>query len=447
MRNIRFALAFAAALIAALIAAPAFAQNPGIIPQGTFAAGDCYKVAANGNKYQAVAVSGGCSVVAPSALTRINDTNVTVTLGGTPATALLQPTSLTLGWTGTLAASRGGFAADVSAQNGFAFNTAGVFTWIAATGSNNVVRATSPVLVTPNLGTPSAIDLANATNLVNAGVSASAAIALSKLAPLAANTVVGALTATNPSALALPSCSAANNALIWTSGAGFGCNTLASGGTVTTITAGDGITLSSGATCTVTCTITNAGFSTGDMKPTYKTTADTGWVMMNDGTIGSGASGATTRANADTVTLYTLLWNNCSSPTANASCTVATGLGANAAADFAANKALALPKVLGRMVASAGAGSGLTSRTLGTVTGAETVTIAAANLPAHTHVTNSAAATFGVSTGGGAQITITGGTNALTNLNTLNTDSCASCTGTAMAVMPPSQFANFMIKL
>lgn len=45
---------------------------------------------------------------AGAALTRVNDTNVTVTLGGTPATALLQATSLTLGWTGTLAASRGG---------------------------------------------------------------------------------------------------------------------------------------------------------------------------------------------------------------------------------------------------------------------------------------------------------------------------------------------------
>src|SRR5438445_5455252 len=39
-------------------------------------------------------------------LTEVNDTNVTLTLGGTPATALLQAVSLTLGWTGTLAAAR-----------------------------------------------------------------------------------------------------------------------------------------------------------------------------------------------------------------------------------------------------------------------------------------------------------------------------------------------------
>jgi hypothetical protein len=52
--------------------------------------------------------SGG---VTPAALTRVDDTNVTLTLGGTPATALLQATSLTLGWTGTLAVARGGTGA------------------------------------------------------------------------------------------------------------------------------------------------------------------------------------------------------------------------------------------------------------------------------------------------------------------------------------------------
>jgi hypothetical protein len=44
--------------------------------------------------------------VTPSALTKTDDTNVTLTLGGSPSTALLAATSLTLGWTGTLADSR-----------------------------------------------------------------------------------------------------------------------------------------------------------------------------------------------------------------------------------------------------------------------------------------------------------------------------------------------------
>jgi hypothetical protein len=48
------------------------------------------------------------NAISPAALTKTDDTNVTLTLGGTPATALLQATSLTLGWSGQLAISRGG---------------------------------------------------------------------------------------------------------------------------------------------------------------------------------------------------------------------------------------------------------------------------------------------------------------------------------------------------
>jgi hypothetical protein len=46
----------------------------------------------------------------PAALTKVDDTNVTLTLGGTPATALLQASSITAGWTGTLSIARGGNA-------------------------------------------------------------------------------------------------------------------------------------------------------------------------------------------------------------------------------------------------------------------------------------------------------------------------------------------------
>lgn len=53
-----------------------------------------------------------------AALTKTDDTNVTLTLGGTPATALLQAASLTLGWTGTLAPSRGGLGVSTVPTNG-----------------------------------------------------------------------------------------------------------------------------------------------------------------------------------------------------------------------------------------------------------------------------------------------------------------------------------------
>lgn len=61
----------------------------------------------------ASSISGG------QALTRNDDTNVTMTLGGTPATALLQATSMTLGWTGQLAVSRGGTGVDTASANTF----------------------------------------------------------------------------------------------------------------------------------------------------------------------------------------------------------------------------------------------------------------------------------------------------------------------------------------
>ena len=54
-------------------------------------------------------------------------------------------------------------------------------------------------------------------------------IGYADLPALSANQVLGALTATTPSGLSVPSCSGATNALIWTSGTGFGCNTITGG--------------------------------------------------------------------------------------------------------------------------------------------------------------------------------------------------------------------------
>lgn len=48
------------------------------------------------------------SDITGAALTKTDDTNVTLTLGGAPTTALLRAASLTLGWTGTLGVARGG---------------------------------------------------------------------------------------------------------------------------------------------------------------------------------------------------------------------------------------------------------------------------------------------------------------------------------------------------
>jgi hypothetical protein len=63
-----------------------------------------------------VALTSNIPSITPSALTKTDDTNVTLTLGGSPSTALLQGVSLTLGWTGTLADSRIASAATWNAK-------------------------------------------------------------------------------------------------------------------------------------------------------------------------------------------------------------------------------------------------------------------------------------------------------------------------------------------
>lgn len=54
------------------------------------------------------------SDITGAALTKSDDTNVTLTLGGSASTSLLRAASLTLGWTGQLAISRGGTGASTA---------------------------------------------------------------------------------------------------------------------------------------------------------------------------------------------------------------------------------------------------------------------------------------------------------------------------------------------
>lgn len=87
---------------------------------------------------------------------------------------------------------------------------------------------------------------------------------------------------------------------------------------------------------------TVAGF--GDIK--FRVTSEfvTGWVKLNGQTIGGTNSGATQRANADTQTLFSYLWQFCT----DAHCPVVGGRGATAANDFAANKQITVPDWRGR---------------------------------------------------------------------------------------------------
>lgn len=161
----------------------------------------------------------------------------------------------------------------------------------------------------------------------------------------------------------------------------------------------------------VTAALTPPDEVTGVGKEFWGSTLPSGYVWADGGTIGSASSGATNRANADTVALYTVLWNS----TNNTNCPIqdssgaATTRGASAAADFAANKRLPLPDKRGR--ASVGrddlggsAASRLTSNSTNGANataimgagGAQTHTLTAAQIPvnlsgetdsqgAHTH--------------------------------------------------------------
>jgi hypothetical protein len=100
--------------------------------------------------------------VTPSALTKTDDTNVTLTLGGSPSTALLADTSITLGWTGTLADSRIASAATWNAKQnalsgtGFVKSTAGVISYDTNTYLTTTSAASTYV---PYTGATANVDL------------------------------------------------------------------------------------------------------------------------------------------------------------------------------------------------------------------------------------------------------------------------------------------------
>lgn len=87
-------------------------------------------------------IHSGSGSVTPAALTKVDDTNVTLTLGGTPSTALLQATSITAGWTGTLADGR--ISSASTWNNKVTSITAGTGISIGGTTTVPIVTNSSP---------------------------------------------------------------------------------------------------------------------------------------------------------------------------------------------------------------------------------------------------------------------------------------------------------------
>jgi hypothetical protein len=176
---------------------------------------------------------------------------------------------------------------------------------------------------------------------------------------------------------------------------------------------------------------------TGDLMLTLATSAPDGWVMMNDGTVGSGASSASTRNNDDTYDLFAILYSY-----ADADCPILTSAGSattraaqtNLATAWSNNCRITLPLALGRAFAISGAGSGLTSRVLGHAVGEETHLLTTGEMPAHTH-------SFEADGNGGPHVSANGdGTG-----GSFNTSSAGG--GGAHNNMQPTTFVNVMVKL
>ena len=172
---------------------------------------------------------------------------------------------------------------------------------------------------------------------------------------------------------------------------------------------------------------------TGDVKLTIRPAASSGWVMMNDGSIGSAASGATARANTDCEALFSLLWAlNASDVPIQTSAGGGATRGASFTADWNANRRLVLMKTLGRSLATAGSGSGLSARRLGETLGEESHTLTGAEMQ-HNHALATANRAQGPAGGVFVPDPVTAGVQ--------------SITATPHNNMQPTTFFNVVIKL
>lgn len=208
-----------------------------------------------------------------------------------------------------------------------------------------------------------------------------------------------------------------------------------------------------------------AAWSTGDVKLTYKTIPDSGWLIMDDTSIGNTGSGAAIQGGGYNA-LFTLLWTVIPASVG----LIQPSRGGSAASDWAAGKHCLLPKVLGRALAVAGSGAGLTTRALGANFGEETHALTAAENGPHDHTASGTTGTSNqslnhahsyqraVSTAGGQPGGTSGmptgfgsGTTDYYDLSSHNHNFSVTTTisgsGVAHNNMQPTSFMNVMIKV
>jgi hypothetical protein len=119
----------------------------------------------------------------PAALTKTDDTNVTLTLGGSPSTALINAASITVGWNGLLSVARGGTGIGALTTNGVLYgNNTSAVGITAAGGSNTVLTANGGApsfSATPTVTSLTATDLTATNSLTTLTVTSGANLTLS----------------------------------------------------------------------------------------------------------------------------------------------------------------------------------------------------------------------------------------------------------------------------
>lgn len=107
-------------------------------------------------------------------------------------------------------------------------------------------------------------------------------------------------------------------------------------------------------------------------------TAPTGWIKGDGGTIGNASSGGTTRANADTANLFALYWAlDATDFPIFTSAGAGSTRGASAAADFAANKRILIEDFRSEYVRGYDDGRGINTQNIGAWKDGQ--------MPSHTH--------------------------------------------------------------
>ena len=230
-----------------------------------------------------------------------------------------------------------------------------------------------------------------------------------------------------------------------------------------------------------------SAFQTGDVKWVFNPSVTPGWVLaINTQSLGSATSGATV-AGPQAQFLFTLLWGICP----NTLCTVSGGRGANAAADFAANKTIQMFNLSGSLLIGSDnfqgvltgvpviSGGGINSPT--STIGAVFNTLSVANLPAHTHAYSnggsgttstdspdhthnsdsrtayfpggapSSFATGTAATVSNAALPTSGASNRHTHTFSYsfsgNTDNCGACVSTPVNSIPRAMVGYWLVKL